>query len=77
VSCPALLEILIDNPRILPNLRHLVVNTPIFSYSGLSSANILADRPGVTLSTVRGELTRDGECLYNSSKDNHGIAFRG
>ena len=75
VSYPALLDILIDNPEILPNLRHLVVNISVFCDPDLFSA-ILDNRPGVTLS-VRGDLTQGGERLYNSSKDTHDIALRG
>ena len=74
VSCPAILDILIDNPEILPNLRHLVVNTSIFCDPDLFSA-ILANRPGVTL-LVRGDLTQVRR-LYNSSKGTHDIALRG
>ena len=68
MSCPAIFSVLIENPGILPNLRHLVVNASIFYDTSNPYSAILANRPGVTFS-VKGVLTQDGELFYNALKD--------
>ena len=70
-SCSAILLILANHPEILPNLQRLVVKSSIFHDPYLFSV-ILTNRPGVTLS-VEGDLTLDGERLYNTLKGTHNI----
>ena len=74
MSSPAIFSVLANNPGILPNLRHWVVKSSIFCAPHPFSA-ILTDRPGVTLS-VEGDLTRDGEWLYDTLKDVHSVTLR-
>ena len=68
MSCPDIFSVLTENPGILPNLRHLVVNASVFYDPSNPYSAILANRPGITFS-VKGVLTKDGELLYNALKD--------
>ena len=72
-SCSAILPILANHPEILPNLQHLVVKSSIFYDWDLFSV-ILTNRPDVTFS-VEGDLTPDGERLYNTLKGTHNITL--
>ena len=74
MSSSIIFPILARNPEILPNLQHWVVKNSIFCDLYPISA-ILTGRPGVTLS-VEGDLTEDGERLYNALKDTHIITLR-
>lgn len=73
VSSPIIFTILAD-PDILPNLWYWVVKSPMFR-DPYPFSDILTDRPEVTL-FVEGDLTQDGERLYNTLKDTHKIALR-
>ena len=73
MSSPAIFPILADNLEILPNIRRWIVNSSIF-YDSHPFSTILTRRPGVTLS-IKGDLTQDGERLYNVLKDNHNITL--
>lgn len=73
MACSVIFDILVDNPGILPNLRHLVVDTSIFRNTHPLYA-ILKNRPSVTLG-IKGDLTQEGERLYNDLKDTHDITL--
>jgi len=74
MSSSTIFPILAQNPEILPNLQHLIVKSSIFRDLYPISA-ILTDRPGLALS-VEGDLTQDGELIYNALKDTHNIIIR-
>ena len=73
MSSPAIFPILADKRKFLPNLQHWVVKSSTFCDSYPFSI-ILTDRPGVALS-IKGDLTQDGERLYNALKDTHNITL--